>query len=120
MEATMRDCSPRFSRWAVSWAPLACALAFALGAAALAGADDLFGPEPAKAGSKPALMCPAAARTPTDVQSRIDAIQRMMAASRGTQADGGPFTLNGAGYNYGPPSHEVDPGALSFEAKRAR
>jgi hypothetical protein len=117
MEAAMRDRTPSFRHRAASSALVACALL----TAGPARGDDLFGPEPPSAAAKPALQCPAGAAARTDVQSRIDEIQRLMAASAGgPPADGGPIVLNGAGFNYGPPSHDVDPGALNFEARHAR
>jgi hypothetical protein len=116
MEAAMRDHPSSFLRHSVCAALAACALV-----AAGARADDLFGPEPAQPAPKPALMCPAQAQAGVDVQSKIDQIQRMMVAGApGSSAGGTAVMLNGSGFNYGGPSHEVDPAALRFEARQAR
>jgi hypothetical protein len=67
------------------------------------------------------LQCPAAAAQGADLETRIHQVQRRIAA--GSAALPGPFghgvMLNNAGFNYGGSSREVDPGALSFEAKLA-
>jgi len=113
MEAAMRDRPSSFLRHTVCAALAGCTLV-----SAGARADDLFGPEPAQPAATPALMCPAAAQAGVDVQSKIDQIQRVMAA--GAPGGSGAVMLNGAGFNYGGPSHEVDPAALRFEARQAR
>ncbi|HKE12911.1 MAG TPA: hypothetical protein VKE73_15205 [Myxococcota bacterium] len=116
MEAAMWDRPSSSLRHTVCAALAGCALI-----AAGARADDLFGPEPVKPAPQPALMCPAGAHAGVDVQSKIDQIQRMLAAGApGDSAGGTAVMLNGGGFNYGGPSHEVDPAALRFEARQAR
>jgi hypothetical protein len=116
MEAAMRDRPSSFLRHTLCAALAGCALV-----SAGARADDLFGPEPVKPAPEPALMCPAGAQAGIDVQSKIEQIQHLMAAGApGSSAGGTAVMLNGAGFNYGGPSHEVDPAALSFEARQKR
>ncbi len=113
----MRDRIPSFLLSACAGI-LACALA----AAASAGADDLFGPDPAEPAPKPPLQCPAGAASGVDLQARIAEIQRQISARQAgaPPSDGGGVVLNGSGYNYGSANGYLDQGALNFEAKQGR
>jgi len=83
--------------------------------------DDLFGEDAAQGVRSGVLQCPARAPSGPDLQSRIAQIQRQIAAQTGGAPEpNGTIMLNGSGYNYGGPSHEIDQAALDFEAKQAR